>query len=258
MNSIIKLTDVSVIKNGQYILKEINWDVKRDENWAIIGQNGAGKSFLLNLLSANLHPSSGKVEILNQKIGEIDIRELKKVIGFVSPNFQRDYDYGSKVKYVIYSGFFSSNGLYYDPTEEMIYQGEIIMQYLGIEKLKERIYGTLSNGEQKKVLIGRALVSNPKLLVFDEVCSGLDLYSREMLLDTIESVTQSKCNIIFVTHHIDEIVPSINKVLFIKDGEVLQTGDKKELITEKNLNEALGIRLKIVKKNKRYFAYPQK
>ena len=137
-------------------------------------------------------------------------------------------------------------------------EGRAIITISSDEKLKERIYGTLSNGEQKKVLIGRALVSNPKLLVFDEVCSGLDLYSREMLLDTIESVTQSKCNIIFVTHHIDEIVPSINKVLFIKDGEVLQTGDKKELITEKNLNEALGIRLKIVKKNKRYFAYPQK
>ena len=253
MNSIINLTNVSVVKNGKTILKEINWIIKKKQNWAVIGRNGAGKSFLLNLLSANLYPSSGTVKIFDKEFGQTDIWELKKVIGFVSPNFQKDYDSQTRVINVIYSGFFASNGLYYDTTDEMRIKAEELIDFLGIYKLKDRIYGELSNGEQKKVLIARALVFNPEILVFDEVCSGLDISSREELLKTIEIVVKKGHNIIFVTHHIEEIIPSINHILFLKNGEIYKTGKKEKILTQKNLKEVLDIDFNVVSKNKRYF-----
>lgn len=257
MDSIIKLKNVTVIKNGKTILKNISWRIKKNQNWAVIGRNGAGKSFLLNILSANQYPSEGVVEIFGEKFGRTDLRELKKIIGFVSPNFQKDYDSQTKVLNVIYSGFFASNGLFCDVTEEMKYKTQNIVNFLGIDHICDRIYGELSNGEQKKALIARALVSDPDILVFDEVCSGLDIFSREELLKTVDLVLKRGHNIIFVTHHIEEILPSINRVLFIKNGNILKKGKKKKLLTSENLKDVLDIDVKTLYKNGRYFIRPK-
>lgn len=253
MSSIIELNNVSVIKNGKTILDDITWNVKNNENWAVIGKNGAGKSFLLRLLSANLYPSCGSIRILGRKFGETNLLELKKVIGFVSPNFQKDYDNETRVINVIYSGFFASNGLFYDVTDYMKEETLKIISFLNISNLKDRYYGELSNGEQKKVLIARALVSNPKILIFDEVCSGLDISSREEILKTVELLVEKGHNIIFVTHHIEEIIPAINKILLIKEGKIFRTGCKEELLNKNHLNEVLDINLDVIIHNSRYF-----
>jgi iron complex transport system ATP-binding protein len=253
MNKLIELKNVWVIKNKIPILKNVNWEVLENESWAIIGRNGSGKSFLLRLISANLFPSSGTITIFNEEFGNVNLWELKKKIGFVSDLLQKDYNEYSKAIDVIYSGFFSSNGLFEEITPQMKEKTNEILQFLEIEKFTDRIFGELSHGEQRKILIARAMVFDPVLLVFDEPCTGLDIAAREEFLITVEKLIENGHHIIFVTHHIDEIINSINKVLFLKDGEIYKTGNKKELMNIKNLEEVLEYKLKIKKKKGRYW-----
>ena len=239
MGNLIEMINAGVLIDGKEILKNINWTVKSNENWAVIGRNGSGKSFLLRLLSANLYPSRGRVRIFGKEFGKVNLWDLKNKIGFVSDMFQRQYDQNTRVSYAVYSGFFSSNGLYEDPTESMTKKTDKILKFLNLSKLSDAKFGEISYGEQKRVLIARALVFNPKILVFDEPCTGLDVASREMFLETIEKLVEKEHNIIFVTHHIEEVIPAINKVLFMKDGMIAKTGDKKDMITRKNLSGIL-------------------
>jgi iron complex transport system ATP-binding protein len=252
MEKIIEISNVSVILDDKIILKNINWTVYEDENWAIIGKNGSGKSFLLRLLSANLFPNKGSVKIFGKEFGKVNLWDLKSEIGFISDLFLRQYDQGSKVCNVVYSGFFSSNGLYEDPTELMIERTDIILKELDLYKLKGLRFGEISHGEQKRVLIARALVFNPRILVFDEPCTGLDIAARENFLSNVEKLAQKGHNIVFVTHHIEEVIPAINKILYLKYGEIGLSGNKKEMLNKKNLNNVLDYNFELNEKNGRY------
>jgi iron complex transport system ATP-binding protein len=256
MNTLIELQDVSIVRDKKTILDKINWKVLDNENWAVIGRNGAGKSFLLRLLSANLFQSSGTVKIFDEEFGKVNIWELKKKIGFISDLLQKEYNENTKAINVVYSGFFASNGLYEEVTPKMEKRSDEILDFLEIQDLKNRAYGKLSQGEQRRVLIARAIVFKPKLLIFDEPCTGLDIASREEFLSTVEKLVEKGHNIIFVTHHIEEIIPSINKVLFLKEGKVFECGNKKEMMKENHLNNVLEFKFKINEKNDRFWAEP--
>ena len=244
MSEVIKLSGVSVIRNKIAILDNISWQVQSGENWAVIGRNGAGKSFLLNVISGNIFPSQGKVTVLGRTFGETDMLELRRLIGYVSPAFQYNYDGATTVNKVVYSGFFASNGLYYDPTPQMIEQTADILNRMGLSHLADKPFGLLSSGEQKKVLIARAMVFSPKLLILDEVCTGLDIASREEVLSFIEDLAR-KIGLIFVTHYIEEIVPSISHVLYLKDGKTFAVGTKQEMITSDYLQQVLNVKANI-------------
>ena len=223
------------------------------ENWAIIGRNGSGKSFLLRILSGNLFPSTGIVKIFGKQLGFVNIWDLRKEIGFVSDHLQREYDRETRVINVIYSGFFASNGLYQDVTDEMKEKVVDILEFLEIFHLRDRVFGHLSSGEQKKVLIARSLVFSPKLLIFDEPCNNLDLASKEDVLHSIQKLVQKGHNIVFVTHHIEEIIPQINNVLFLKEGKIIKSGDKVKMMNKKLLNNLLSYKFGVVKKNGWYY-----
>ena len=240
MNEVIKLSGVSVIRNKIKILDNINWTVNPGENWAVIGRNGAGKSFLLNVIAGNIFPSQGKVTVLDRTFGETDMLELRRLIGYVSPAFQYNYDGATSVNKVVYSGFFASNGLYYDPTRQMIDKTADILRRMGLSHLADKPFGLLSSGEQKKVLIARAMVFSPKLLILDEVCTGLDIASREEVLSFIDELARS-VGLIFVTHYIEEIMPSITNVLYLKGGKTFATGTKQEMITSDYLRQVLDL-----------------
>jgi len=241
MSEIIKLSDVSVIRNKVKILDNINWSVNPGENWAVIGRNGAGKSFLLNVIAGNIFPSQGKVTVLDRTFGETDMLELRRLIGYVSPAFQYNYDGATSVNKVVYSGFFASNGLYYDPTPQMIDQTADILRRMGLSHLADKPFGLLSSGEQKKVLIARAMVFSPKLLILDEVCTGLDIASREEVLSFIEGLSHN-ISLIFVTHYIEEIMPSITNVLYLRGGKTFAAGTKTEMISSDYLSTVLDLR----------------
>ncbi|MFH1642448.1 MAG: ABC transporter ATP-binding protein [Nanoarchaeota archaeon] len=254
MRKLIQLKEVNITRKGKRILNNISWTVKENENWAIIGKNGSGKSFLLKILSANMQPSSGSVEIFGQEFGKISLWEFKKQIGFVSDFLQKQHHENIKVIEVVLSGFYSSIGVYQKTTTKMISAARKILKSLEINSLKDRVFGELSHGEQRKVLIARALVFNPKLLVMDEPCTGLDIPTKEEFLTLINKLAKSGHNIIFVTHHIDEITGAINRVLLIKDGKIIKQGIKKEIMKENLLNKVLGYKFKLTQKQGRYWA----
>ena len=244
MSEVIKLSGVSVIRNKVAILDNISWQVQSGENWAVIGRNGVGKSFLLNVIAGNIFPSQGKVTVLGRTFGETDMLELRRLIGYVSPAFQYNYDGATTVNKVVYSGFFASNGLYYDPTPQMVTQTADILRRMRLSHLADKPFGLLSSGEQKKVLIARAMVFSPKLLILDEVCTGLDIASREEVLSFIEDLAHN-IGLIFVTHYIEEIVPSITNVLYLKDGKTFAAGAKNEMITSDYLRQVLNVEAKV-------------
>jgi len=253
METIINLENVSLIRDGNYILKNISWQVKKNEQWAVIGRNGAGKSFLLRILSANLFPSHGSVKVLGKEFGKVNMWYLRRQIGVVSDLLQQDYYQTISVRKVIYSGFFSSIGLYKEVSQAQKQKTEELLYYLGINNLEERIFGKCSHGEQRRILIARALVFDPHLLVLDEPCTGLDVASREEFLKTLQKLLIKDLTIIFVTHHIEEIFPAINRVLFLIRGKVFLKGQKTALMTKANLKRVLECDLNVIKRNGRYF-----
>ena len=254
----IKVDNISLTINGKTILKNISFYLDNGDHLAIIGRNGSGKSMLLKILSTTLFPSSGTISILDKKFGETNLLELRKSIGIVSDKLQKSYYENSIVQNVVLSGYFASNGLYDEVSDDEIKQSLYILDFLNISHLKDRYYGELSNGEQKRVLIARALVNNPKLLILDEVCSGLDIASREDFLEFLQDLTNKNiCNIIYVTHYIEEIFPAINKLLFLKEGTIYKIGSKKDILTNENISNTLSYNCKLIEKNGRYYIFEQ-
>ena len=178
MKTIISLKNIVITRQNNQIIKDVSFTLNSQQHLAIIGANGAGKSFLLRVLSADMIPSSGQVIILEQEFGKISLWNLRKQIGFVSSRLAFWYEGKTTVREVIASGLHGTLGLPEEITTEQQKQIEEILELFQIQNLKQRIFETLSDGEKRKVLLTRALILKPKLLVFDEPCQGLDIPTR--------------------------------------------------------------------------------
>ena len=251
MDCIVRLDDIGVTRGNGHILRNINWTVRRGENWAVLGGNGSGKSFLLNVVSTGLFPSSGHVELFGMRLGETDVWNLRGRIGMVSDSLQKSYNEQTVVEEVICSGFFWSNGIYREIKASMRRAACSTAESLSLAHLLNRKFGELSHGEQKRALIARALVNDPELLVLDEPAGGLDFPAREELLAEVERLAQSGRTIIYVTHYVEEIMPSFTHCLLMKNGGVFASGSREGVLTERLLNEALGYRFALAEKNGR-------
>ncbi|MFC7684814.1 ABC transporter ATP-binding protein [Ureibacillus sp. GCM10028918] len=233
----INLSNVTVTKNKKVILKNINWQVKKGEHWSILGLNGSGKTTLLNVINGYIHPTNGQVEVLGELYGKTYIPDLRKQIGLVSASIQQQIQNFEGVLSIVLSGKFASIGLWEAVEREDVDIAKKYMKLLNCDYLQEREYGTLSQGERQRVLIARALMAKPKLLILDEPCNGLDIITREELLKIIENLSKSKdCPIIiYVTHHVEEVLPCFTQTLLLRDGEVFEQGSSSELLTENAL-----------------------
>lgn len=251
---VLHLEEVSVRRDGKWILQNINWEIERGEHWVLFGLNGAGKTTILNLLNAYYFPTKGKITVLGKEFGKTYLGEkLRKQIGFVSSSLQERFHPGDNAFEVVLSGAFASIGLYETPTDGMRKRATNLLEDLGCMEYANRIYENLSQGEKQRVLIARALMADPSLLVFDEPTNGLDFIAREQLLESIERITknQSAPTIIYVTHHIEEILPIFNKTLLLKDGQVFASGDTREMLSSEQLSQFLGVPVEVVWKNHR-------
>lgn len=253
MTPLIELQDVTVIRDGKTILDRVNWTMQPDEHWAVIGKNGAGKSFLLQLLSANFHPTSGIVKVMGEELGKASVWDLRKQIGFISDQLHQRYHNYLTVREVVCSGFFASIGIYEPVEDYMAVQADEILSRLLISHLAERCFGELSHGEQRRVLIARALVFHPRMLVFDEPCSGLDIPSREEFLASVSMLTGHGHNLVFVTHHLEEVISAITNVLFIKDGKIIAQGNKPAMFTESMLLKVFDFPIPLIQSDGRYW-----
>lgn len=240
MGKVIDISRMFWRRQGKEILRNMNWQVNDGEHWAVLGLNGAGKTTLLNMVNGYIWPTEGEVTVLGKKFGTVDIRELRKMIGWVSSSLGERVNGRHTVKDIIVSGKFAAVGLdFEDPSETDFQKADGLMSQLGIEYLSDKLYEVCSNGEKQKTLIARALMANPKLLILDEATSGLDFVAREELLETIESLALETAapTIIFVTHHIEEVLPVFSHTLLLKDGTVFAQGERRQVLSNENMSK---------------------
>jgi iron complex transport system ATP-binding protein len=237
---ILSLCDVTFRRNGNEILQGISWTVRPAEHWALLGANGSGKTTLLKLITGYEWATSGTVEVLGQRFGACNIPRLRRTIGWVSSALQEKLPAVDTAIRVVASGYDASLGLYRRLDTVELNHAEEALAWLGVAHLAARTYGTLSQGERQRVLIARALVNRPRLLILDEPCAGLDPRALRLFLDDLAALVRrpESPSILYVTHHIDEIGPWIGRVLVLKSGRVLAHGPVAATLTDGVLGDA--------------------
>ncbi|MBL4952729.1 ABC transporter ATP-binding protein [Neobacillus sp. OS1-32] len=251
---VLQLEDVSLKRDGQWILENINWEIKQGEHWVLFGLNGSGKTAILNLLNAYHFPTRGKITVLGMEFGKTYLGEkLRKQIGFVSSSLQDKLYPNDNAFEVTLSGAFASIGLYEIPTDEMRQKAGALLEELGCNDYANRRYETLSQGEKQRVQIARALMADPSLLILDEPTNGLDFIAREQLLESIERIAAKPKapTIIYVTHHVEEILPVFNKTLLLKKGQVFAAGNTREMLSSEQLSSYFDIPVNVIWENNR-------
>lgn len=243
MNKMIAFHGVDWKRNGKHILNGINWTVNAGEHWGILGLNGSGKTSLLNIMTGYHFPSSGEVTVLGNRFGKTSLPELRKEIGFVSSSLGRfahilEFE---TIEEIIVSGKFASFGLYEEVEPADWNKADKLIEQFRLQYLKGKPYNLLSEGERRRVLIARSLMNDPKLLILDEPCSGLDIQSREGLLSLIREIMGNERLVVYVTHHIEELVEGISHVLLLNSGKIVAAGPKKEVISDALLSETFEI-----------------
>ncbi|NQX59150.1 ABC transporter ATP-binding protein [Paenibacillus qinlingensis] len=253
MTQVIEMNKIGWTRDNKIILDDINWLVAKGEHWAILGLNGSGKTTLLNMINGYIWPTKGQLSVLGHPFGSVDIRELRKSIGWVSSSLQEKLYASDKTQHVVISGKHASIGLYDKPTEEDFERARGFMQRLSCLHLYDRTYQSCSQGEKQKLLIARALMASPKLLILDEATNGLDFLSREALLASISelAVGPDAPTLIFVTHHIEEILPVFGQTLLIRRGGVFAQGDTREVLTSNSLSSFFETSVEVKWQNQR-------
>ncbi|OTO72703.1 MULTISPECIES: ABC transporter ATP-binding protein [unclassified Enterococcus] len=236
---ILSFENVQFVRQQNVLLQDIDWRIKAGEDWAVLGLNGAGKSLMLNMISGNLWPSSGRLTVLGEVFGRTSIPDLTKRIGWVSQSLQERIHREELAEWIVLSGKFASIGIYQQVSDAEMKEAKQMLSSLGAEKLIGKPYQVLSQGEKQLVLIARALMAKPELLILDEPCNGLDLFAREDLLARIERMKQAADapSLLYVTHHTEEILPILTHVLMIRSGEIVQQGPRDALLEEPILND---------------------
>lgn len=239
MEQVIEMNGVSWRRDSKTILSDINWRVRSGEHWALLGLNGSGKTTILNMINGYIWPTDGKVSVLGHPFGTVDLRELRKSIGWVSSSLQERIRPNELAESVVISGKHASIALYVKVEEEDQEEARRLMTELGAGHLAGRAYQTCSQGEKQKLLIARALMARPKLLILDEACNGLDFLSREALLSSVAKLAEGEDapTLLFVTHHIEEILPVFSHTLLLRRGQVFAQGPSAEVLSSEMLSD---------------------
>lgn len=257
MSAILELSDISVRRGDRIILGPINWQVLEGERWVVLGPNGAGKTTLLQICSSLIHPTTGEIHILGEKLGRVDVFELRTRIGLTSSALVEQISPDELVMDVVLTAAYAMLGRWqekYDLWDES--RAMALLTALGVRELGERLFGSLSEGEKKRVQIARALMADPELLLLDEPASSLDLGGREDLLRRIESLSKDPLApaTVIVTHHIEEIPVGTTHALLLRDGVAVAQGEVASVITDQNLTQAYGLAINVQTEGGRFFA----
>lgn len=257
MGAILQLSDISVRRGDRVILGPLNWQVLEGQRWVILGPNGAGKTTLLQICSSLIHPTTGEIHILGEKLGRVDVFELRTRIGLTSSALVEQLSPDELVMDVVLTAAYAMLGRWqekYDLWDES--RAMALLTALGVRELGERLFGSLSEGEKKRVQIARALMADPELLLLDEPASSLDLGGREDLLRRIESLSRDPLApaTVIVTHHIEEIPVGTTHALLLRDGVAVAQGEVASVITDQNLTQAYGLAINVQTEGGRFFA----
>ena len=253
---IIELENVSVLCDNEWILSNINITVKQGECFAVIGPNGAGKSTLISVIAGHLWATKGNVTVLGEKFGETELIKLREHIGIIESIRTPQCKDWTTARDVVATGLHGTTILtdWLSISNQDWHKVDKELESLGLEHLASTPYGKLSSGERKKVLIARAMVSKPELLILDEVTSALDLGARVAVVKTLEKLLRRKNppTLVIVSHHLEELPSSVNKVLLLKNGRVIKQGNPSEILTSENLSKTFDCQVDVIHKNGKY------
>ena len=238
MDSIINLQNVSIKRGNALLINNVSWQVRKGEHWALVGLNGSGKTTLLDIINGYIRPTSGTVDVLGNRFGKTNLAELRKSIGWVSSSLHEKIYGTDDVEKVIISGKHASIGLYEDISKEDIEQALYFMEIMDCSHLVNRSFQSCSQGEKQKLLIARALMAQPHILILDEPCTGLDIFAREKLLQSLNKLAKrpNGPTLIYVTHQLEEILPVFQHTLLLRRGELYKKGRTEELLEETTLS----------------------
>ncbi|OCG73109.1 ABC transporter ATP-binding protein [Microbacterium sediminis] len=254
---VLSFSDVVVRRGTRNIVDGVTWSVNDDERWVVLGPNGAGKTTLLQLADTLMHPTSGTVTILDEQLGRTDVFELRPRIGFASTALARQIPHDETVLNVVMTAAFSVMGRWNEQYESVDERRALrVLRDWQLDHLADRLFGTLSDGERKRVQIARAIMTDPELLLLDEPTASLDLGSREVLLALLSEYAKSPTTpaIVMVTHHVEEIPVGFTHVLLLRDGGVVAAGPIAETLTPENLSAAFGMQIALASAGGRYAA----
>ena len=248
------MSGLRIVRGGTVILRDVDWRVQRGEHWVILGANGSGKTSLLSALTGYLMPTTGEISVLGETYGESDWRELRKKIGLVSSSVRQMMADEEPALETVASGKYAMVDFWGRVTRAEKSQALKLLRQVECEYLATRPWRVLSQGERQRVLIGRALMAQPRVLILDEPCAGLDPAAREHFLQFLQRLGAQKNSptLVLVTHHVEEIMPVFSHVLVLKNGAVLAAGKKAEAMTAKNLSAAFNAKLRLSARNGRY------
>jgi iron complex transport system ATP-binding protein len=257
-DEVLRLRGVGVRKGGSMLIRDITWTVRADERWVIIGPNGAGKTTLLQVAAAQLYPTEGSARILGERIGATDVFELRPRIGLASAALADRVPPGEKVIDLVLTAASALVGRWkedYDSTD--VTRAVELLDALGCAHLIRRRFGTLSEGERKRVQIARALMPDPELLFLDEPAAGLDLGGREDLLRRLSQLARDPKApmIVLVTHHVEEVPDGFTHAMLLRRGSVLAAGPISDVFTARNLSRCFGVPLEIEYRRSRWSAW---
>lgn len=257
MPQVLEFSDVVVRRNARNIVDRVDWSVTDDQRWVVLGPNGAGKTTVLQLAASLLHPTSGTVEILEERLGRTDVFELRPRIGFASSAMARRIPAEETVLDVVLTAAYAVTGRWREDYEDIDERRAMrVLAEWKLDGLADRTFGTLSDGEQKRVQIARAVMTDPELLLLDEPTASLDLGAREELLALLGGYAQAPTTpaMIMVTHHVEEIPVGFTHVLLLREGRLVAAGPLADALTAESLTETFGLPISLTEEDGRYAA----
>ena len=257
MVAVVDLAGVSIVRGGATLIDDLSWRVEESDRWVVIGPNGAGKTTLLQILAAQIHPSSGVAGLLGEVLGTVDVFELRPRIGLTSAALAERIPRGERVHDVVVSASYAVIGRWREDYDELDHaRADELLDSLGIGWLADRTFGTLSEGERKRVQIARSLMTDPELLLLDEPAAGLDLSGREALVRTLGELARDPYApaSVLVTHHVEEIPVGITHALLLRKGRVVAEGPLEEAMTAENLKATFDLDLALTRTDGRWAA----
>ncbi|CAH8771316.1 ABC transporter ATP-binding protein [Paenibacillus dendritiformis] len=241
----IQLEQIRFQREERTILNDINWSVNPGEHWVLLGRNGSGKTTLLELITAYQFPSSGTVRVLGHTYGQCDVREVRQRIGYISQSLVEKLTLRDPVWEMVATGAFAWLRFYQEIPNEVKERAHQLLEEFHLGRLADQPLAVCSQGERKKIMLARALMGDPELLIMDEPCSGLDIYEREKLLQDMALLSGRELGIVYVTHHSEEIIPLFTHVALLHEGRMVATGPKHEVMTPELLSETFDMRVQV-------------
>jgi iron complex transport system ATP-binding protein len=261
MSDVLELAGVSVVRGANTLLDNITWEVEEGQRWVVLGPNGAGKTTLLQLAAGRIHPTTGVVGILGEVLGAVDVFELRPRIGLSSAAVAERLPADELVSDVVVTASYGVVGRWRESYDALDHaRAADLLDALGVLHLRDRTFGTLSEGERKRVQIARALMTDPELMLLDEPAAGLDLGGREDLVARLGALAADleAPALVLVTHHVEEIPPSFTDLLLLREGRIVAAGPVEITLTAANLSETFGLPLVVERHGDRWSARAQR